>query len=66
MSGIGEEFYNTFYNEFTSEETLVTPKNATTVIYESLNHDNIYGKHLRPPKLMNIKHYHRWCERFEN
>ncbi|MFS7919134.1 hypothetical protein Hanom_Chr03g00209261 [Helianthus anomalus] len=48
MPGIGEEFYNTFYNAFTTEETPVTPKNATTMITESLNHDNIFGNHQRP------------------
>ncbi|MFS7986432.1 hypothetical protein Hanom_Chr11g01010261 [Helianthus anomalus] len=61
MSRTGEEFYNTFYNAFTSEETQVTPKNATKVISESLNHDNVYGNHLRPPKLMNIEDCHWWC-----
>ncbi|KAJ0445352.1 putative transcription factor interactor and regulator CCHC(Zn) family [Helianthus annuus] len=66
MSDFGEEFYNTFYNAFTSEDTPITPKNATKVISESLSYDNVYGNHQRPPKLMNIEDYHWWFERFEN
>ncbi|KAJ0448995.1 putative transcription factor interactor and regulator CCHC(Zn) family [Helianthus annuus] len=66
MSDFGEEFYNTFYNAFTSEDVPITPKNATKVISESLSYDNVYGNHQRPPKLMNIEDYHWWYERFEN
>ncbi|KAF5765958.1 hypothetical protein HanXRQr2_Chr15g0709691 [Helianthus annuus] len=66
MSDFGEEFYNTFYNAFTLEDTPITPKNATKVISESLSYDNVYGNHQRPPKLMNIEDYHWWYERFEN
>ncbi|KAJ0809384.1 putative transcription factor interactor and regulator CCHC(Zn) family [Helianthus annuus] len=66
MSDFGEEFYNTFYNAFTSEDVPITPKNATKVISESLSYDNVYENHQRPPKLMNIEDYHWWYERFEN
>ncbi|MFS7918050.1 hypothetical protein Hanom_Chr03g00196361 [Helianthus anomalus] len=55
---MAEEFYNTFYNAFTTEETPVTPKTTTTMISESLNHDNVYENHQKPPKLMNIEVYH--------
>ncbi|MFS7888226.1 hypothetical protein Hanom_Chr05g00393061 [Helianthus anomalus] len=54
-----EEFYYEFDDAFTSTTTS-TPKSASNVISKSLNFDNVYGIHQKPPKLMNIKDSNRW------
>ncbi|MFS8035173.1 hypothetical protein Hanom_Chr17g01589951 [Helianthus anomalus] len=54
---MAEEFFNTFYNAFTSEtseQITVTPKSISKTITDNINHGNFYENHQRPPKLMNI------------
>ena len=66
---MAEEFYNTFYNVFTSESseiTTVTPKTITKAINENIKHDNFYGTHSKPPTLESIEDYTWWKERFIN
>ncbi|XP_022033400.1 serrate RNA effector molecule homolog [Helianthus annuus] len=66
---MAEEFYNTFFNAFTSESsevTTVTPKTITKAINENIKHDNFYGTHSKPPTLESIEDYTWWKERFIN
>ncbi|MFS7977972.1 putative transcription factor interactor and regulator CCHC(Zn) family [Helianthus anomalus] len=66
---MAEEFYNTFYNAFTSdsfETSIVTPKTITKAINENIKHDNFYGTHSKPPTLESIEDYTWWKERFLN
>ncbi|MFS7966226.1 hypothetical protein Hanom_Chr09g00771391 [Helianthus anomalus] len=66
---VAEEFYNTFYNAFTSESSktsIVTPKTITKEINENIKHDNFYGTHSKPPTLESIEDYTWWKERFLN
>ncbi|KAJ0847326.1 hypothetical protein HanRHA438_Chr15g0734901 [Helianthus annuus] len=66
---MAEEFYNTFFNAFTSESTEianVTPKTITKAINENIKHDNFYGTHSKPPALESIEDYTWWKERFIN
>ncbi|XP_022031823.1 uncharacterized protein LOC110932879 [Helianthus annuus] len=60
---MAEEFYNTFFNAFTSESTEianVTPKTITKAINENIKHDNFYGTHSKPPTLDSIEDYICW------
>ncbi|KAJ0667629.1 hypothetical protein HanPI659440_Chr17g0679901 [Helianthus annuus] len=66
---MAEEFYNTFFNTFTSESSEianVTPKTITKAINENIKHDNFYGTHSKPPTLESIEDYTSWKERFIN
>ncbi|KAJ0584010.1 putative transcription factor interactor and regulator CCHC(Zn) family [Helianthus annuus] len=66
---MAEEFYNTFYNAFTSESSeisTVTPKTITKAINENIKHDNFYGTHSKPPTLESIEDYTWWKDRFIN
>ncbi|KAJ0844006.1 hypothetical protein HanRHA438_Chr15g0697591 [Helianthus annuus] len=66
---MAEEFYNTFFNAFTSESfeiTTVTPKTTTKAINENIKHDNFYSTHSKPPTLESIEDYTWWKERFLN
>ncbi|XP_035834159.1 protein FAR1-RELATED SEQUENCE 5-like [Helianthus annuus] len=66
---MAEEFYNTFFNAFTSESSeisTVTPKTITKAINENIKHDNFYGTHSIPPTLESIEDYTWWKERFIN
>ncbi|KAJ0457604.1 hypothetical protein HanIR_Chr15g0775611 [Helianthus annuus] len=66
---MAEEFYNTFFNAFTSESSeisTVTPKTITKAINENIKHDNFYGTHSKPPTLESIEDYTWWKERFIN
>ncbi|KAJ0880667.1 hypothetical protein HanRHA438_Chr10g0465821 [Helianthus annuus] len=66
---MAEEFYNTFFNAFTSESSEianVTPKTITKAINEKIKHDNFYGTHSKPPTLKSIEDYTWWKERFIN
>ncbi|KAJ0852855.1 putative transcription factor interactor and regulator CCHC(Zn) family [Helianthus annuus] len=66
---MAEEFYNTFFNAFTSktsEVTNVTPKTITKAINENIKHDNFYGTQSKPPTLESIEDYTWWKERFIN
>ncbi|KAJ0765620.1 putative transcription factor interactor and regulator CCHC(Zn) family [Helianthus annuus] len=66
---MAEEFYNTFFNAFTSESSEVanvTPKTITKAINENIKHDNFYGTHSKPPTLESIEDYTWWKERFIN
>ncbi|MFS7997022.1 putative transcription factor interactor and regulator CCHC(Zn) family [Helianthus anomalus] len=66
---VAEEFYNTFYNAFTSdssETSTVTPKSITKTINDNIKHDNFYGTHSKPPTLKSIEDYTWWKERFLN
>ncbi|MFS7961855.1 hypothetical protein Hanom_Chr08g00719931 [Helianthus anomalus] len=57
---MAEEFYNKFYNTFTSESSeisTVTPKTITKAINENIKHDNFYGTHSKPPTLESIEDY---------
>ncbi|XP_035840347.1 triadin-like [Helianthus annuus] len=66
---MAEEFYNTFFNAFTSkssEISTVTPKTITKAINENIKHDNFYNTHSKPPTLENIEDYTWWKERLIN
>ncbi|KAJ0546767.1 hypothetical protein HanIR_Chr08g0364591 [Helianthus annuus] len=66
---MAEEFYNEFYNAFTSESfetSTFAPKNISKAITENINHDNFYGTNSKPPKLDSIGDYTWWKERFIN
>ncbi|KAJ0577248.1 hypothetical protein HanIR_Chr05g0233821 [Helianthus annuus] len=66
---MAEEFYNTFFNAFTSESseiTTVTPKTITKAINENIKHDNFYGTHSKPTTLESIEDYTWRKERFLN
>ncbi|KAJ0456027.1 hypothetical protein HanIR_Chr15g0757721 [Helianthus annuus] len=66
---MAEEFFNTFYNAFTSdtvESSEVTPKAITKTIKDNIKHDNFYGTCSKPPKLDNLEDYVWWKERFIN
>ncbi|KAJ0496280.1 hypothetical protein HanHA89_Chr13g0497881 [Helianthus annuus] len=66
---MAEEFYNTFFNAFTSESfeiANVTPKTIMKAINENIKHDNFYGTHSKPSTLESIEDYTWWKERFIN
>ncbi|XP_022024215.1 uncharacterized protein LOC110924521 [Helianthus annuus] len=66
---MAEEFFNTFYNAFTSDTvdaSKVTPKAITKTIKDNIKHDNFYGTYSKPPKLDNIEDYVWWKESLVN
>ncbi|MFS7907080.1 putative transcription factor interactor and regulator CCHC(Zn) family [Helianthus anomalus] len=67
MSNNGEEFYNTFYNAFTSESSdrRSELKEYSREISENLKFENMYGSQQKPPKLMKVEDYNWWKNRFE-
>ncbi|KAJ0847808.1 putative transcription factor interactor and regulator CCHC(Zn) family [Helianthus annuus] len=67
MSNNGEEFYNTFYNAFTSEsaDRKSELKEYSREISENLKFENMYGSQQKPPKLMKVEDYNWWKNRFE-
>ncbi|MFS7969183.1 hypothetical protein Hanom_Chr09g00806161 [Helianthus anomalus] len=58
MSSSGEEFYNTFYNAFTSEslERRSELSEYSKEISNNLKYDNLYGNQQKPP-LMRVEDY---------
>ncbi|KAJ0714031.1 putative transcription factor interactor and regulator CCHC(Zn) family [Helianthus annuus] len=67
MSNNGEEFYNTFYNAFTSESSdrRAELKEYSKEISDNLKFENMYGSQQKPPKLMKVEDYNWWKNRFE-
>ncbi|XP_022007498.1 101 kDa malaria antigen-like [Helianthus annuus] len=67
MPNSGEEFYNTFYNAFTSESSdrRSELKEYSREISENLKFENMYGSQQKPPKLMKIEDFNWWKNRFE-
>ncbi|MFS8023721.1 hypothetical protein Hanom_Chr16g01454791 [Helianthus anomalus] len=68
MSSGGEEFYNTFYNAFTSESSerrRSETRDYSKEISDNLKYDNIYGNQQKRPKLMHVEDYSWWKNRFE-
>ena len=67
MSNNGEEFYNTFYNAFTSESSdrRSELKEYSKKISDNLKFENMYGSQQKPPKLMKVEDYNWWKNRFE-
>ncbi|XP_022040944.1 101 kDa malaria antigen-like [Helianthus annuus] len=62
MSNNGEEFYNTFYNAFTSESSdrRAELKEYSKEISDNLKFENMYGSQQKPPKLMKVEDYNWW------
>ncbi|KAJ0604142.1 putative transcription factor interactor and regulator CCHC(Zn) family [Helianthus annuus] len=67
MSNNGEEFYNTFYNAFTTESSdrRAELKEYSKEISDNLKFENMYGSQQKPPKLMKVEDYNWWKNRFE-
>ncbi|KAJ0686022.1 hypothetical protein HanLR1_Chr11g0409811 [Helianthus annuus] len=66
---MAEEFYNTFYNAFTSDSSEISEvslKAITKSIKDNIKHDNFYVTYSKPPKLENTEDYIWWKERFIN